>query len=108
MRASYRTTGLGYVLTVHGARRTTPVGAKAEAEATIPAHMTAANLMLQTRQNHEEEHDEVTRAAMSVRYGPSVHAVPVHGKGGRPCMCSRRISARLMMFHSSDFTAFQY
>ena len=86
MRASYRIAELCHVLTVQGARRTTLVGANAEAEATIPAQMKAANLMLRTRQNHEEEHDEIDTSS----YQCTVRTIGAYSMFGVQAMAAPR------------------
>ena len=86
MRASYRVAELCHVLTVQGARRTTLVGANAEAEATIPAQMKAANLMLRTRQNHEEEHDEIDTSS----YQCTVRTIGAYSMFGVQAMAAPR------------------
>ena len=86
VRASYRIAELCHVLTVQGARRTTLVGANAEAEATIPAQMKAANLMLRTRQNHEEEHDEIDTSS----YQCTVRTIGAYSMFGVQAMAAPR------------------
>ena len=71
---------------MQGARRTTLVGANAEAEATIPAQMKAANLMLRTRQNHEEEHDEIDTSS----YQCTVRTIGAYSMFGVQAMAAPR------------------